>query len=733
MDVKSASGKYARFFAYLIVVVLVNVVGMTLFLRADLTENRIYSISDASREAVSDLSEPLTIKVFFTNNLPAPYNSTERYLRDLLEEYSSDANNNFNYRFYDVSLEEGDISKRAKENQELAKNYGIYPVQIQVVEKDEVKFQNAYMGLVLIHGDLIERIPTITSTDGLEYKLTTAIRKLNNKVSVMLALPDKISIKLFLSSSLEVVAPFMRLQGLSELPKKIEEVVKKLNHMNYGKLEFDYLDPSRDKDLEKVLEKYDILRLKWPALSNGTIQPGKGAIGLVMEYADRVTEVPLINVLKIPVIGTKYELVDIAAMEETINKNLETLIDINEDIGYLADHGTIDSIASLGKSSMRQQMRYELSNFRLLTSQNYTMRELLFEDGAFPDSINCLIIIRPTETFSDYELFQIDQFLMRGKSLAIFLDTFNEVMPQNQPGMDMGRQGPMYLPLNTGLEKLLAHYGISVKKSYLMDESCYKQRVSTRMGGGERAIYFAPMIKDRFINHDLEFMRNIKGLIVLKISPLELDSERIKEKGIEAHRLFSSSEKSWEMSGRINLNPIFIQPPKSEDEKHSMPLAYILEGSFPSYFDGKPIPEKPLIDTDSEKSGEEKSDDEKLSSDMLKIEGEGGFLSKGKPGKIFVMASSEVLKNNVIDAEGRGPDAMFLMNVLDVLNNREEIALMRSKVQRFNPLRETGAGTKAFVKYFNIAGLSVLVVLFGLVIWFWQHGRKKRIQMIFQK
>ena len=197
MGVKNRSGNYIRFFIYLIVVVLINVAGITFFFRADLTGNRIYSISAASRQVVSTLSEPLTINVFFTKNLPAPHNNTERYLHDLLEEYSIYANRHFNYRFYDVSPDEGDIREKARANQELARNYGIHPVQIQVIEKDEMKFQKAYMGLVLIHGDLIERIPTITSTDGLEYRLTTAVQKLSNKISALLGLSEKIRIKLY--------------------------------------------------------------------------------------------------------------------------------------------------------------------------------------------------------------------------------------------------------------------------------------------------------------------------------------------------------------------------------------------------------------------------------------------------------------------------------------------------------------------------------------------------------
>jgi ABC-type uncharacterized transport system involved in gliding motility auxiliary subunit len=682
---------------------------------------------------VSTLSEPLTINVFFTRNLPAPHNNTERYLHDLLEEYSIYANQHFNYRFYDVSPEEGDISEEAGENQKLAKNYGIHPVQIQLIEKDEVKFQRAYMGLVMIHGDMIERIPTIMSTDGLEYQLTTTIQKLNNKISALLSLPEKIRVKLFFSSSLEIVAPFMQLKNLPELPGKVESIVRKLNRKNYGKLEFEHLDLTVDKDLESVMKKYNIMTLKWPALSDGQIQPGKGGIGLVMEYGDKSTTIQLIRVLRLPLIGTRYELTDLNEMEEIINDNVESLIDINEDLGYLADHGTLEISGGMPMSPLGQQNQDSISNFRTLISQNYTIRNVNLNDGAIPDSFNSLIIARPTEAFTDYELFQIDQFLMRGKNLALFLDAFNEIMPAGHQRQGFGHEH-RFVPLETGLEKLLDHYGIRIKKSYVLDENSYKQRMPARYGGGERAIYFAPLIKNRFINHKLGFLKNIKGLITLKVSPLELDQERVKENDLKVHKLFSSSEKSWEMRGKINLNPMFIRPPKGDDKQQSLPLAYILEGEFPSYFAGKQIPvKKPPKDKEAKEVDQKEPAENKTDIDLSKIKGEGEFLSKGKPGKIFLIASSELLKDNLLDEEGRNPNAAFVMNVLDTLNNRESIAVMRSKEQRFNPLNDTEAATRTFIKSFNIGGLPALVVLFGLLVWFRRHGRMKRIQMIFMK
>src|SRR3989338_4885527 len=148
---KSSLNNYSRFLLYIVIIVLLNIAGTVIFFRLDLTEGKAFSLSEESKKTVSALSEPLTIKVFFTNKLPAPYNNIESYLHDLLGEYAMSGNRYFNYEFHDVSTEG---NERVKQNQELAQSYGIHPLQIQNIEQNEFKFQKAYMKMVLIHGDL---------------------------------------------------------------------------------------------------------------------------------------------------------------------------------------------------------------------------------------------------------------------------------------------------------------------------------------------------------------------------------------------------------------------------------------------------------------------------------------------------------------------------------------------------------------------------------------------------
>ena len=713
--------RYMKFTVYLAAIVLINLVAATLFFRVDLTANRVYSLSKVSKKVVSTLKEPLTINVFFTSNLPSPYNTVEQYLKDLLGEYSLNANTYFNYRFYDVSAE-GDIdAARTETNRKLAQNYGINPVQIQVVEKDEMKFKKAYMGLVIIHGDMVERIPTITSTDGLEYKLTTSIQRLNSKISALLNLKNKVKVRLYLSPSLQSIAPRMGIKDLHKVSTDVKKTVDDLNTRMYGRLDYTLLEPSTEAEMTNLSKNYNLMMLKWPALEDGKIPSGSGIIGLVTEYDSKSFMIPVLQAYNIPLFGTQYKLTETSTIEDALEQGIESLIGINENLGYLTDKGTLSLYGGPGSTA-------SLGNFSNLASKSYSIKEITFKQG-IPEGLSSLLIVRPTEQFSDYDLYQIDQALMRGTNLAVFLDSFMEAAPAGSPYQQ--QQGQL-VPVNTGLERLLDHYGVKVNQSLVLDENCFKQRLPEQYGGGEQTIYFAPIIEAGQINNQLDFMKNIKQFITYKISPLTLNDQQIKNNKLNTIRLFSSSEKSWEMKGQIMLNPMFIKPPASGEGMASRPLAYIIEGSFPSYFAHRPIPSKPADDASPSATQENlKGNGAPKAPTANQLEQKGGSLSSSKPAKIFIIGSSEMLTDNLISEQADNPNTTLIMNIIDFLNNKEDIALMRSKVQTFNPLDVKDEKVKVAAKFFNIAGLPVIVVIFGMLVLLRRHNRKKRIEAAF--
>jgi hypothetical protein len=526
---------------------------------------------------------------------------------------------------------------------------------------------------------------------------------------------------MFLSPSLSAIAPHMGLKQLPELPAEIERTVNALNARTYGKLVYEFSEPPTGPEFEEFARTYNLLALSWPASSDGKIPAGKGAIGLVVQYGDRRLNLPLIDVVRLPILGTQYKLVSMEDLDRMISASVESLIDIHSQLGFVSDRGAASLAGAAAGAPGRQEDLQAFGNLREQLSRSYSLKPVALAEGRIPEGIACLMLVRPRDTFNDYDLFLLDQFLMQGGSLAFFVDAFDDgPMPGQAPSP----------PIETGLEPLLEHYGVTIQRSLVLDEHCYRQELPAQLGGGDRPIYFAPLIKSQFINQDLAFMRNIRGLVALKVSPLELLAERVREKNLKAWRLLASSERSWEMKPPIILNPLGIRPPGNAEELRSRPLAYLIEGAFPSYFAGKPRPVRTVEDK-AAGDAPPPAPETASSVDPGRVERQGQFIAQGKPGRIFVMASSEMLKDSVIDETGRGPNAVFALNVIDYLNGREAIAVMRAKEQRFNPLHETSAGTKAFVKWFAIAGLPLLVALFGVGVWLRRTARRRRIQAMF--
>ncbi|MFH1850769.1 MAG: GldG family protein, partial [Candidatus Neomarinimicrobiota bacterium] len=162
----------------LVAVVLVNLISRNWFFRLDFTDNKMYSLSPSSKSVVQKIDDLLTMKVYFSENLPGDYANNRRFLQDILEEYTALSGGNVRFEFY---LPEND-----EKLEQEAQKYGIMPVQLQVIENDKLEIKKVYMGMVLIYEDQREAIPVIQTTTGLEYDITTKIKKMvdTNKRSV---------------------------------------------------------------------------------------------------------------------------------------------------------------------------------------------------------------------------------------------------------------------------------------------------------------------------------------------------------------------------------------------------------------------------------------------------------------------------------------------------------------------------------------------------------------------
>ena len=153
------------------ILLLINFMSKDYFIRFDLTENQRFTLSDASEDILEDLLEPVTVKAYFSENLPPNIAQTRQDFKDLLVEYSSLSGGNLVYEFINPNED--------PQSEEEAAQSGISPVMINVREKDQMKQQKAFMGAIIQMGDQQDVIPFMQPGEAMEYALTTSIKKLS--------------------------------------------------------------------------------------------------------------------------------------------------------------------------------------------------------------------------------------------------------------------------------------------------------------------------------------------------------------------------------------------------------------------------------------------------------------------------------------------------------------------------------------------------------------------------
>ncbi|MFT3928002.1 MAG: GldG family protein [Myxococcales bacterium] len=152
------------------ILVLLNVLGVFFFGRIDVTKNKLFSLSDGSKRAVAGLEDNLEVTAYFTKDLPPPFNATERYVRDLLEEYAAASKGKLKLRFVNPAESE-ELAKQAEAE-------GVQRVAHQKIENDAVQVVEGYRGIVFNYLGERRAIAAVSGTEGLEYDITQTLREL---------------------------------------------------------------------------------------------------------------------------------------------------------------------------------------------------------------------------------------------------------------------------------------------------------------------------------------------------------------------------------------------------------------------------------------------------------------------------------------------------------------------------------------------------------------------------
>ncbi len=149
-------------------VFLLLMVSQRFWVRLDLTKNKAYTISEASKNLGDQIPDQVNITYYLSDRLERMH-PLPGEINDLLEEYAAYAKGKIRLTVKDPARA-GMI--------EAVERLGIIPQQIQTVEQGEANISTVYSGITIEYMNDTEVLPMVFSLETLEYDLTARIKNL---------------------------------------------------------------------------------------------------------------------------------------------------------------------------------------------------------------------------------------------------------------------------------------------------------------------------------------------------------------------------------------------------------------------------------------------------------------------------------------------------------------------------------------------------------------------------
>ncbi|TDE13869.1 gliding motility-associated ABC transporter substrate-binding protein GldG [Dyadobacter psychrotolerans] len=181
-----------RFLALLAVLAGVNWLASLIFFRVDLTEDKRYTVSDATKELLANLDKNVNVNVYLAGEFPPGFERLESATREMLEEFKTYSNGRLSFQFSDPSQATSE-EQRNKQYQNLV-NRGLTPTNLHATDQDGKRTEKIIFPGAIVQADTLSvpvqllkgnKISTKEeqlnqSIEGLEFELSSAIRLLAN-------------------------------------------------------------------------------------------------------------------------------------------------------------------------------------------------------------------------------------------------------------------------------------------------------------------------------------------------------------------------------------------------------------------------------------------------------------------------------------------------------------------------------------------------------------------------
>jgi len=505
----------------------------------------------------------------------------------------------------------------------------------------------AVMGLIVLMVNVLGNwlFVRFDLTQNQSYSLSRSSRKLVNDLS------DPVIIKAYFTPDLP--APY------NVYERYVRDLLTEYHSASHGRVRFEFAPTSPPAEFEKKANEAGLLPIQFEQLGSDQVQIRRGFMGLVLFHRDKSETLPIIK--------------DVQQLEYDITSRMAKMARRTKKVVALTSgHGEL-KWASAGKSKLADDM-----------SELYEIRDTalpMATTAAF--SADVLVVMGPKQKMDAKSLWTIDQAIMRGIPTAFLIDIKNLMVNQFYAAS-----------LDSGLPDFLKSYGVQVGNRYVYDAQCETIGITQNMAGfaytTSMRYPYIPLVDRILTTHPLGRGMDSVGL------PFVAPVEAIQGLPPTIHftPLLYSSSKSWLAPAEANLSvaPNAIPQPTPTDPHGPYSVGAVFEGTFTSYFAGKPapIPGQTLI----------------------------GASSKTQ---IVVLGTAKILDPSV--PAFPGADAL-VSNMLAYLSKDETLAGIRSKGAILRPLAPLSNASRGLVRYGTVVGVAALPVLLGL--WRWRSRQAWR-------
>ncbi len=527
---------------------------------------------------------------------------------------------------------------------------------------------------IVLISQLVDRFPLrLDLTEEKRYSISEATQR------QLESLEDVVYVEVFLEGELP--------SGFKRLQKSIREQLEQFAYYSDGNVQFTFVDPDLARSERSKNEYYRYLAEKGIQPTNLSYEGEGGKTeklifpGAIISYFGEEQGVMLLKgnrgatpdqILNQSIENLEFEL--ISAIKQLSN-------DDRQRIGLIKGHGELDSL--------------QIAGFTSLLMDKYDVYQINLPQRTTPlDDYELIILAKPTTAFAEREKYLIDQYVMNGGRMMMFLDALSVNMDS------ASGEGTFAFPYNTNLNDLLFRYGVRINGNYVQDINCGFFPVVAGNMGDQAQIRMLPWPFFPLINAygDHQIVRNLDASIMKFASTIDT----VKAAGIKKTPLMLTSPYTRVLSSPVSVKFNDLRNELNPDlyNQGPQPVAYLLEGSFTSLYRNRLLP-----------GGADNT----------------RFKGRGEPSRILIVSDGDYIRNDFDrdQPQDLGYDPLqkvnyankdFVSNALEFMLDDDGIINTRLKEIKIRPLDKVKVeNDRNYWQIVNLVLPLVVLVLFGLL------------------